>query len=401
MYRHHYSRFLDHLGDRLHFAAHSHHAWPDVSRDAHLQYWDDSARLLDDKWEYLFSKIVPSFQKRIASMLSLRDETQIALAPNTHELLIRLLSTFDPSQYNTQRPIKILTSQNEFHSFRRQIQRLEEAGLVAVTRIQADELAVNRSKFLTVVSEKLRSENYDLFFMSQVFFDSGLALSTEEILALSKAAPINTVICIDGYHAFAAIPVDLSALEGRIFYLGGGYKYAQAGEGACFMVVPKGNWRPINTGWYANIENLSSFGSSDVPYPSHGSAFLGATQDPSGIYRFNAVWNFFEQENISVSVIHQHVVRLQNRFLTKLADTLLAKYRLININESGAENSLRGHFLTFDLESPENCVKTSQELKKRGVLTDFRGQRLRIGFGLYHSELDADQLILKLREHEG
>ena len=44
-----FSRFL---GDgRLHFAAHSHHPWPDVTFDAHQRAWLDAAELMDDKWE--------------------------------------------------------------------------------------------------------------------------------------------------------------------------------------------------------------------------------------------------------------------------------------------------------------------------------------------------------------
>ena len=41
----HFSRFLGTEPDRLHFAAHSHHPWPDVTRDAQVQAWDDAARL--------------------------------------------------------------------------------------------------------------------------------------------------------------------------------------------------------------------------------------------------------------------------------------------------------------------------------------------------------------------
>ena len=33
------------------------------------------------------------------------------------------------------------------------------------------------------------------------------------------------------------------------------------------------------------------------------------------------------------------------------------------------------------------------ELKARGIHIDFRGQRLRFGFGLYHDENDIDRLI--------
>jgi selenocysteine lyase/cysteine desulfurase len=53
----------------------------------------------------------------------------------------------------------------------------------------------------------------------------------------------------------------------------------------------------------------------------------------------------------------------------------------------------RGHFLTFDLGSPTHCAEISAALKKNGVLTDYRGQKLRIGFGLYHTEENILKLI--------
>ena len=53
----------------------------------------------------------------------------------------------------------------------------------------------------------------------------------------------------------------------------------------------------------------------------------------------------------------------------------------------------RAHFLTFDLESAKNCANFAAALKQKGVLTDYRGQRLRIGFGIYQSEKDVLKLI--------
>ena len=68
----------------------------------------------------------------------------------------------------------------------------------------------------------------------------------------------HALVVIDGYHAFAALPVDLSAIAERAFYLAGGYKYAMAGEGACFLAVPPGTTlRPLSTGWFADFEGLS------------------------------------------------------------------------------------------------------------------------------------------------
>ena len=54
-----YSRSLGAQPGRLHFAAHSHHLWPDVTRDAVLEAWDDAARLVDRKWEHVFGAVLP------------------------------------------------------------------------------------------------------------------------------------------------------------------------------------------------------------------------------------------------------------------------------------------------------------------------------------------------------
>ena len=50
-----YSRFVSENKDLIHFAAHSHHYWADVTFQAVQDYWNDSAKLIDEKWSYLFS----------------------------------------------------------------------------------------------------------------------------------------------------------------------------------------------------------------------------------------------------------------------------------------------------------------------------------------------------------
>ena len=71
MYQQFYQRFLTANKGKQHFACHSHHYWPDVSRDAMLEYWDDSARLVDDKWHYIFSEKVPQTQQLITCVAGL------------------------------------------------------------------------------------------------------------------------------------------------------------------------------------------------------------------------------------------------------------------------------------------------------------------------------------------
>ena len=49
--RAHFSSFLTSDPERLHFCAHSHHPWPDVTRAAQLRAWEDAAQHIDAKWE--------------------------------------------------------------------------------------------------------------------------------------------------------------------------------------------------------------------------------------------------------------------------------------------------------------------------------------------------------------
>ena len=46
-----FSRSLLADPERLHFAAHSHHLWPDASFDGQVDAWNDAAWLADRKWE--------------------------------------------------------------------------------------------------------------------------------------------------------------------------------------------------------------------------------------------------------------------------------------------------------------------------------------------------------------
>ena len=377
--RSHFSRFLNAEPDRLHFAAHSHHPWPDVTRDAQLQAWDDAARLMDSKWEHILGPVLEEFRAHVAGHLNLPDPSTIAVAPNTHEFLKRILSCFH------ERPIRILASDGEFHSFTRQIARLEEDGIAAVTRVPVEPFASFADRLLSAAQA-----DHDLVFVSQVFFNSGFAADVRE---LTEAAGGRAMMVIDGYHGFMARPTDLAAIAHRAFYLAGGYKYAMAGEGACFMHCPPG-WglRPQDTGWYAAFGDLSKAGGGGVAYSPDGWRFMGATFDPSGLYRFNAVMRWLKQEGITPAIVQAHAGALQQSFLQRVAGSAMLKSAALVPPES---ETRRGNFLTFETD---NAAAIHRDLHELRVVTDVRGRRLRLGFGLYQTEEEVDDLVQRIAE---
>ncbi|MBL8940269.1 MAG: aminotransferase class V-fold PLP-dependent enzyme [Archangium sp.] len=373
----HFSRALGAAPGRLHFAAHSHHPWPDVSFEAHQQAWLDAARHLDDKWDVVFGQVLPEAQRHVATELGLSDPSTLAFAPNTHEFVLRLLSCLP------ERP-RIVTSDSEFHSFERQISRLNEDGLVQVTRVPSEPFDTFPQRLIDA------SKDAHLVFVSHVFFNSGAVL--RDVDALVKALPASAMVVLDGYHGFCAVPTSLKAIEDRCFYVAGGYKYAMAGEGACFLHVPKStSFRPRNTGWFAAFGALQEKSKDRVPYASGGGAFMGATFDPSGLYRLNAVMRWRQAVGFTTPVARAHAQALQQRFLAGLSESTLVHGGQLVVPEP----ERRGQFLTF---RTNEAKALSAELKTRNVITDARDDRLRFGFGPYQDEADVEQVLGRLRK---
>ena len=375
-----FSRFLTTDPDRLHAAAHSHHPWPDVTFAAQQQAWLDAARLHDDKWDVVLGEVIPEAQGHIASRLRLSDPTAIAIAPNTHELVVRLFSALPT-------PARVLTTDAEFHSFDRQVRRYAEDGFVTVDRVPARPLATFPERF----AEAAAGGDHDLVFVSQVHFDSGYVLG-DLAAVVGEVADPETLVVIDGYHGFMAVPTDLSAIEHRAFYLAGGYKYAMAGEGAVFMHCPPGYApRPRDTGWFAGFSSLAD-DEVEVGYAPDGTRFYGATFDSTGWYRFNAVQRWLDDAGVDVPVIHRHVRRLQDLLIERLAELDLERLPVDTLLPT-ADASDRGHFLTF--VTPQAGI-IDERLRARGVIVDHRADRLRIGFGVYHDRADLDVLVDRL-----
>jgi selenocysteine lyase/cysteine desulfurase len=331
----HFGRFLGADPDRIHLAAHSHHFWPDAAFGGQLQAGEDAARHADRKWEHVFGEVIPAVRRGIAARLALPDPATIAIAPNTHEFVRRLLSCVPRG-----RTPRVLTSDAEFHSFARQTARLEEDGLIAVERVPAEPFAT----FSERLCERAAAGGHDLVFVSQVFFSSAAVGPDLEALA-GAIADEETLLAIDGYHGFMALPIDLSQIAGRAFYLAGGYKYAMAGEGVSFMHCPPGyGMRPRDTGWFAAFGHLAGR-QAGVPYSADGGRFMGATFDPSGCYRLAAVFAWLDAIGLTVADIHAHVMGLQHRFLDAVAEHRIAPLmgaRLVTPAGDGVE---RGHFL--------------------------------------------------------
>jgi len=110
---------------------------------------------------------------------------------------------------------------------------------------------------------------------------------------------------------------------------------------------------------------------------------MGATFDPSALYRFNAIQRMLKENQITTERIAARVANLQSRLLDSLAGTSLGAAELLNPVGDGPH----ARFLAF---RSSNAQRWCSDLMAKNIVTDVRGDVLRIGFGLYHDEEDVD-----------
>ncbi len=209
-----YSKFK--VQERLLFTGHSHQAWPDCGFEAQQEAWSDAADLVDDKWEKAFEK---AEEVRNGYLRLLNDESgNITIAPNTHDLIIKLLSAFQLKD----RP-RIITTDGEFHSIRRQLDRLSEED-IEIIKIPSQPVSEVVEKIIKSSNEKTVA-----IYVSSVFFNSGIILpGLKELAEFCNEKEITLVL--DAYHHLNIVPFSVEANKlQNAFITGGGYKYLSTG----------------------------------------------------------------------------------------------------------------------------------------------------------------------------
>jgi kynureninase len=360
----HYSRFR--VSERLLLTGHSHQAWPDVAFDAQQQAWLDAAEHVDRKWgerAYPVAERVRAGWRRLLG----DPDGEIALGQNTHELVVRFLSALP----HRDRP-RLVTTDGEFHTLRRQLDRLGEEG-VEVVKVAA--------RPVSTLSERLAARIDD---RSAAALVSAVLFETAEIVphlaAVQEACTRHGAeLLVDAYHHLNVVPFDVARLGlGAAFVTGGGYKYCQLGEGNCFLRVPpdRDDLRPVITGWFAEFAELEAGGKQGaVRYGRGADRWAGATYDPTAHYRAAAVFDFFESQGLTpehLRAVSQHQVRL---LAARCAEAPLAgRVRMLGVEGVGLDGV--AGFLALEVDDP---AAVELRLRERGVRADHRGSVLRLG----------------------
>ncbi|HEX9728536.1 MAG TPA: hypothetical protein VGA37_08535 [Gemmatimonadales bacterium] len=370
------------VGERLLLTGHSHQAWPDVGFHAHRQAWEDAAQYVDDKWERAFA-MAARVREGYARLLA-DSRGHMALASSTHDLVVRFLSALPLRE----RP-RIVTTDGEYHSLRRQLKRLEEEG-IDVVWVPMDPVEDLASRLAVAVNDRTAAAC-----VSAVLFRS--ARIVPRLAAVQDACVRHGAeLFVDAYHAVNVVPFSIpdARLE-RAFVVGGGYKYCQLGEGNCFLRFPEESaHRPVVTGWFSEFSALATSVEHDrTAYGQGDDRFAGATYDPTSHYRAAAVFDFFAEQALTPDVLRaasQHQVGV----LAAAFDALDLPPGVIDRDRHVPLEAIGG-FLALATPYAETVCAG---LRARGVLTDYRDRTLRFGPAPYLSDRQLRDAIGHLGE---
>ncbi len=381
----HYTRFG--AADRVLLTGHSHQAWPDAALAAQSRAWLDAARYVDDKWTRAF-EVADEVRSGFRRLLDDPDG-HIALAPNTHELVVRFLSALP-----LRRRPRLVATDGEFHTVRRQLDRLEEEG-IEVARVPVGAGAGIASPGGPSIAERIVETLDDrtaaVLVSSVLYRDARIVADLDRVA--QACASTGARLLVDAYHSLNVAPFSVTefGLQGA-FVVGGGYKYCQLGEGNCFLRFPPDcDLRPILTGWHAEFGALTSAPSGKVSYGAGHRRFAGSTYDPTSHYRAAAVFRFFREQGLDANLLR----RLSQAQLERLAsgiDDLDVDSSVLVWNRA-IPMAARGGFLA--LETPL-AKEVCEALRTRRVHADFRGDTVRLGPAPYVSERQLDEAVAAL-----
>jgi kynureninase len=372
----HYSRAR--VSERLLLSGHSHQAWPDVALEGQIEAFEDATRAVDEKWGLAFAR-ADEVRGAYAGWLG-EPEATIALGASTHELVLRFLSAVDLRGRR-----RLVTTDGEFHTLRRQTRRLAEAGL-EVEVVAAEPVETLAERLAAAVSERTAA-----VLVSAVLFETARIVPGLDQLAL-RCAEVGSELLVDAYHALGPVPTRISELGlDDAWIVGGGYKYLQFGEGNCFLRLPAHaqRLRPVITGWYAEFDTMTGAHDEDrVAYGRGAARFAGSTYDPTSHYRATHVIRFFAKQGLTAELLRESYQH-QLHVLAAAFDALDADPSLID-RDRVTPLSEFGGFLA--LRTP-HAEELRRALREGGVLADSRRNQLRLGPAPYLCDAQLEAAV--------
>ena len=309
---------------------------------------------MGDAWDDWAAEMA-AFRSRLAALAGAPRADCIVPKTSAGQGLRAVLNTYES-------PPRVVATRGEFDSLDVILREYARRGRISLTFVESD------AEGLFAAQDMLRAieSGADLVVVSQVMFQTGQVMP--ELPCIVAAAHARSArVLVDVYHSLGVFPVDLAALDAD-FAVGGSYKYLRGGPGACFLYVAPRHLDTrlgtLDTGWFAK-EAPFSYARPDPPrYAAGGDAWLESTPAVLPLYQARAGQRFTQA--VGVERLRAYSLDLQRRLVSLLAERGVAAH-------GGTLD--RGAFVAVrDGAAPALAAK----LKARGIVTDARGEWLRL-----------------------
>ncbi len=312
-----------------------------------------------------------SYRSQVAKLIGINDSTAVVPKTSAGQGLRAVLNALP--QDGTTRPVRVLATSAEFDSIDFILKTYAKKGRAEIEWVPMQLDGSNSQNILNAIKPGV-----DLIVISMVVFATGEVISSlDEII--QKAYAAGALVMLDAYHTAGIIPVNMSRLDAD-FMIGGCYKYARGGPGACWLAVhPKhlgSELRTLDTGWFAKKDPFG-YERSDEPILSEsGDAWLEST--PPVLTYYQARSGLALTLAIGVDRLREHNLVQQKMLRDALAENGVEFVDPQNPEERGA----------FTLVPSRDSYGLVSALKLAGVNTDARGGFVRFGPDILNSDAE-------------
>jgi kynureninase len=320
------------------------------------------------------------FRANVARLLGVGDPSRVVPKTSAGQGLRAVLNSFPQG-----RPVRVLSTTEEFDSLDWIMRRYREAGRAEVEAVPPEPghgvplLAPGR------VVERLK-EGFDLLVLSHVYFRTG-QVWPDLAGTVAEARASGTRVLVDMYHSAGVLPIHFDAWEVD-FAVGGSYKYLRGGPGACFLAVSPScaalGAETLDTGWFAQSDPMAFDPKRADPAPG-GDAWLESTPPVLAPYQANPGIEL--SLSLDVAGLRAHSLALQADWREAMRRAGLSPYEPADPEAFGA----------FSLVLRDDAPGFVSALAARGVVVDARGPIVRFCPDVLNSPEELERAARSLK----
>lgn len=339
-----------------------------AAQERFLDEWEEAGATA---WYSTWMGALDGLRARFAKVIGAEKE-EIALAPSVSVVLSSVASSLD---YRS-RP-RVVLSELDFPTVAYQWAVKPDVERVLVP--SADGMTAPPDAYEAAIDDTTAAVT-----TSHVFFSSG---AIQDVARVTQAAHRHGALAIvDAYQATGQLPTDVHA-AGMDVLISGGLKWLLGGTGIALVYVRRDRipgLTPSITGWFGNRHQFDFNPRSFEFWDDARRLELGTTAN-AAVYACTAGIDIVLE--IGVPAIRRRTTELLNDLVDRVMD---AGFEI----RTPAEPSARAGIVMIPLEDPAAAVHA---LGDRGILVDYRHDRLRVSPYFYNTPEDNAALVDGLR----